>query len=613
MLKRYTLLFVVILFLFGINKTSFAQNGWTVGGSVGVINLYGDVTDYESFDFDAANIGGALSIERKIGRVFVPQLQLTFGNLSDTKTYLDVQYETFYAEASIRAGFDLVGIFKENARLELVPFGGLAVATYSPTVTRVSSGEVIESDHINEGENLGLGTVFGSRLGYRFTPKWKVYTVLEMRYMFTDQVDGYRGLNLPDPEESSNDFLSYIGVGVGYTFGAKDKFEEEPDPLLAETENNEDQIVNGQFTHNNLPKSGVKLDLFDENDKKLASSTTDVSGNFKFKDLKPERNYIVKLSDEDKGLYNGGKVYIVNDDKERVALAEKPNYNTYTFTQMTHDEVEDLALLVEDKPSTEMSGVFVYEELPAAGVKVYLMDEAGNRIDSTVTRSDGSFKFSPLDPNREYFVKLDEKDAAKYAGADMFFLNEKDEPVLKASDRNDGSYAFKALDKNDIAALEPLTNDGGEMLYRKTSVQKPPVVDLGLDDKKDVADQQKVKDEPKVKPQPTGSVSFEKETIYFRHNSFWISENQQGTKGAVIAQKMKDNPNMRIRIEGWASNPGDDDYNLRLSQKRADRLKDLLVTKYGIKATRIEAVGKGEVAEKMSEEEARKARIIAIK
>ena len=70
---------------------------------------------------------------------------------------------------------------------------------------------------------------------------------------------------------------------------------------------------------------------------------------------------------------------------------------------------------------------------------------------------------------------------------------------------------------------------------------------------------------------------------------------------------------MRIRIEGWASPPGDDQYNLVLSQRRADKLKELLVTQYGIADSRIEAVGKGEIKDpKMSEEEARRARIIVI-
>ncbi len=592
---------------------AFAQgnNGWTIGASIGALNIYGDVTDYESFDPDGMNLGGALSADRKIGRLFVPQLQLTLGRLSGSKTTLGSEFETFYADLSVRAGIDLIGAIKENAKLELVPFGGVAAAYYDPLVTRTATGEEVTANHINQGETFGFGLAFGGRLGYSFNERWKVFGTLEMRYMFTDQVDGYEGLNLPANESSSNDWLSYIGIGAGYTLGGSDEtIFEEPEPLLVEETPSADQEVNGQFTYNGLPKSGVQLELYDENDKKLASTTTDLSGNFKFKNLKPDRNYIVKLSEDDKGLYNGGKLYILNDDKERIALANKPEFNNYTFTQMKRDEVNAQPLLVEDKPATDMEGVFVYEDLPAAGVKVYLMDEDGNRMDSTVTRSDGSFKFNQLNPDQEYFVKLDEEDAAKYAGADMYFLNDNDEPVLKAGEEGNGTYAFKAIEEDELASLDPLTDDGGDLLYRRKTVQTPPEIDLGVDGDDNKIDGEKADDKAVV---PSVAVSFEKETIYFRHNSFWISDNQKGTKGSVIAQKMKDNPNMRIRVEGWASPPGDADYNMRLSQKRADTLKDLLVNKYSINSSRIDAVGKGEVSEKMSEEEARRAKIVVIK
>jgi hypothetical protein len=71
-----------------------------------------------------------------------------------------------------------------------------------------------------------------------------------------------------------------------------------------------------------------------------------------------------------------------------------------------------------------------------------------------------------------------------------------------------------------------------------------------------------VKATPKAETPKAGSgkVDFENETIYFRHNSFWISQNQQGTKGSIIAKKLKENSAMRIRIEGWASQPGDESY-----------------------------------------------------
>ena len=52
-------------------------------------------------------------------------------------------------------------------------------------------------------------------------------------------------------------------------------------------------------------------------------------------------------------------------------------------------------------------------------------------------------------------------------------------------------------------------------------------------------------------------------------------------------------PDRPIRIEGHTDSSGSDKFNLDLSQKRADAVRDLLV-EYGIDATRIEATGMGE-------------------
>lgn len=62
----------------------------------------------------------------------------------------------------------------------------------------------------------------------------------------------------------------------------------------------------------------------------------------------------------------------------------------------------------------------------------------------------------------------------------------------------------------------------------------------------------------------------------------------------AFADFMNRYPNTDTVIEGHASAPGEAAYNLQLSQKRADAVRKLLITKYGIDASRITAVGFGE-------------------
>lgn len=60
-----------------------------------------------------------------------------------------------------------------------------------------------------------------------------------------------------------------------------------------------------------------------------------------------------------------------------------------------------------------------------------------------------------------------------------------------------------------------------------------------------------------------------------------------------LAKVMKQNPDMRLRIEGHTSAEGDATVNQELSEARAQAAVDFLVGKEGIEASRLEASGKG--------------------
>lgn len=82
------------------------------------------------------------------------------------------------------------------------------------------------------------------------------------------------------------------------------------------------------------------------------------------------------------------------------------------------------------------------------------------------------------------------------------------------------------------------------------------------------------------------------DNIQFGHNSdrLFASSYPELDK---LAKKLKDNPNIEIKITGHTDNEGSPRYNLRLSQKRAEAVKKYLVSK-GIDEARIVTDGVGE-------------------
>ncbi|WP_299072202.1 OmpA family protein [uncultured Paraglaciecola sp.] len=81
--------------------------------------------------------------------------------------------------------------------------------------------------------------------------------------------------------------------------------------------------------------------------------------------------------------------------------------------------------------------------------------------------------------------------------------------------------------------------------------------------------------------------------VLFAHNSAVISDANYGVL-QKFASFMERFPTTDAVIEGHASAPGSESYNLNLSQKRANSVRTLLINEYGIDAKRITAIGFGE-------------------
>lgn len=105
-----------------------------------------------------------------------------------------------------------------------------------------------------------------------------------------------------------------------------------------------------------------------------------------------------------------------------------------------------------------------------------------------------------------------------------------------------------------------------------------------------------VQAEPAPLPPPPPAPKFEKYTLssteLFAFDSAVLASAQP--KLDEIAKALKESPNVsNVVISGFTDRLGSDKYNQKLSEKRANAVRDYLVNS-GISATRLNAVGKGE-------------------
>jgi len=81
-------------------------------------------------------------------------------------------------------------------------------------------------------------------------------------------------------------------------------------------------------------------------------------------------------------------------------------------------------------------------------------------------------------------------------------------------------------------------------------------------------------------------------SIQYGVNEWQVSEEEMD-KVKAVARVLKDNSSAKITVVGFADYTGSDAYNMKLSEKRANEVKRLLVKKYGIAEDRISTDYKG--------------------
>ena len=80
--------------------------------------------------------------------------------------------------------------------------------------------------------------------------------------------------------------------------------------------------------------------------------------------------------------------------------------------------------------------------------------------------------------------------------------------------------------------------------------------------------------------------------VFFRIGSSVITADQRPNV-EMIADYMKNHPKSKVVVKGYASKDGNYDFNIKLAANRAESVKKMLISKYGIPADRIQAEGEG--------------------
>jgi outer membrane protein OmpA-like peptidoglycan-associated protein len=306
----------------------------------------------------------------------------------------------------------------------------------------------------------------------------------------------------------------------------------------------------GVFEFNKLAKENVTLVLYDEEGVEMSRVKTDEMGRFEFRNLNPEKKFSIKAI----GDYEDAEMFITNSSGEKLVLMRTGSGGEFLFRPLKSSDAEVMIPIIEEVPTflTIPIAGYAFKQLKGdLGYKaeVLVFDKNNELIARTYTDKEGNFLFRNLVPDEYYVIKILMDEDAQIVLLDSRGKRYEDIEKLGSSE-----FVFRRL-KSDEVGLKIINEENVIIQIRKNE-------------------------------------RFELPSIYYDYNSSEIN-----AKSAEELNKlyilMKKNPHIEVIFESHTDSRGKDEYNLKLSERRANSAVDYLEKK-GIPKERLKGIGYGE-------------------
>lgn len=308
--------------------------------------------------------------------------------------------------------------------------------------------------------------------------------------------------------------------------------------------------------------AGMEVYMVDDAGNIVATAIVDEKGNFVFKELPADKNYKIKMKDEQMDA----QIILLNKENEVVETIKKDKKGNFNYEPLAADRTNKLNTQQEEAaPPIKLSGQ-VLKTLPGdypQGMEVYAVNDAGEIIAIARVDKKGNFVFDKLPADKNISFRM--KDAA--GDAQIVLMNEQNEVVETIKKDKKGNFNFVSL-KGDKGSLTGISVTDASMLKLKNDELK------------------------KVKYDTTGIFAI----LYYGYDKAELSKVELANivkELDAVAEMMRENPKMKIDVFAHTDSKGSAEYNRKLSERRAKAAKSYLILE-GVKAERITCLGFGE-------------------
>lgn len=295
----------------------------------------------------------------------------------------------------------------------------------------------------------------------------------------------------------------------------------------------------------------------------IKKTKTNSFGAFAFDEIKPDQNYLVGVDAGE--VQKGERIDLISKDDELVStLDTAAGGRIATRITSSSNEKYNALSVGENELRMNVNAKLYGDNVknPLGKVKVLLLNDAYEVIDSTTTDDLGAFKFKYLPYLKRFYLSAENNNNQfDIFGSILMFSNE-DNLVKIMTHVKGQKFVYKTLhtEVNNIRDLE----------------LEDPWLELGSVKK------QTRSAEPKVIIEP----------ILFDNNKYALLEPAIETLNKILIA-LKNNTGIKVEISAHTDSKGNDGDNMKLSELRAKTVVDYLVTN-GIDKTRLTSKGYGE-------------------
>jgi outer membrane protein OmpA-like peptidoglycan-associated protein len=238
---------------------------------------------------------------------------------------------------------------------------------------------------------------------------------------------------------------------------------------IAQTDSHLDPLSSpskGIFSFENLPKEGVKLQLYDENNQLIEEVVTDEKGEFVFSKLRADQNFSIRPAD---GALADGSLSFT-DELGNPMESLGTNEFGFKYKALRPELVQGLKLLVDEYDDNRLAqnfvftiGLYKYKSLPKEGISLNLLDENDNIVETVTTDASGHFVFSMLKPNKNYRVQVVGLHDTELIQTQLYFVD-KAGTVNTARLDADEYYSFDQLQEAYFFNIGQINSDEAKTL-----------------------------------------------------------------------------------------------------------------------------------------------------